>query len=139
MKLPDNEKDLEALIEAAQLKVTGLRKEKVQRRNEYAAAVLKRARQPENKVVLLAKDLPELLWVAHGKVGRSRHVHHGLKAGDTLERYTVQPRAGRIWATDGKHAYCFESFAERALIEVYPDELSAQVAFAAKRGPVFEL
>ena len=137
MRLPTNEAGLIKLIADAKQQLENLRKDRVKVRSEYSASLIKRAKP--GMILLLAKPAPARLWVSNGGVARAVRLQHQLTPGAMLKVDAVQPRAGRVWAKDGRDTYCFESFDERCLVDVYPDEITAQIAYATKRGPVFEL
>ena len=136
-KLPNTEKALLLYITAAKDKLAALRLDAIRARREYGQHLLSIA--AHGQIVLLAKTPPLRLWSSSGAGTHAKPRFHDLKPGDTLKLESVQPRAGRLWAKKDKWLYCFESFEELAVLALFPDELTAAVAFAAKCHKVFTI
>jgi hypothetical protein len=129
-KLPDTVEALDDLIEAAQLKVVALKKERIQVAKEKAAATVSSAKA--GMVVIVMSRLPDNMLAATHPKRTAAWLAHDLRPGDTLKITHVQPRKEIIWARLGDKTYRFSSWQELNAIGVFDDEFTGQVAFAVR-------
>jgi hypothetical protein len=135
MNLPNTEKGLKDLIEAAQTKLKAVRLENQKQKAEYAARIVKKAKP--DMYLLVARPLPEFIYTSVGRARATRQ-RHKLTPGTVMRVRWVQPRAARVWGILGGVNYCFDGIAERDCLGIYATELEAQVAWATKRGATFD-